>query len=104
MATNWKVESGQANGIVTKKQKQGTSLVVQWLRLHAPNTGSQGSVLGQGTRSRMPRERLRVKQLRHGTAKLKKTKTWRLQPCDTLKLFWCEVCVCVCEGVAETDR
>ena len=29
----------------------GTSLVVQWLRLHAPNAGGPGSIPGQGTRS-----------------------------------------------------
>ena len=29
----------------------GTSLVVQWLRLHAPNAGGLGSIPGQGTRS-----------------------------------------------------
>ena len=28
-----------------------TSLVVQWLRLHAPNAGGPGSIPGQGTRS-----------------------------------------------------
>ena len=32
----------------------GTSLVVQWLRLHAPNAGGPGSIPGQGTRSLMP--------------------------------------------------
>ena len=32
----------------------GTSLVVQPLRLRAPTAGSQGSIPGQGTRSRMP--------------------------------------------------
>ena len=30
-----------------------TSLVVQWLRLQAPNAGSPRSILGQGTRSHM---------------------------------------------------
>ena len=30
---------------------QGTSLAVQWLRLHAPNAGGPGSIPGQGTRS-----------------------------------------------------
>ncbi|TEA42071.1 hypothetical protein DBR06_SOUSAS23010015, partial [Sousa chinensis] len=30
------------------------SLVVQWLRLHAPNAGGLGSIPGQGTRARMP--------------------------------------------------
>ena len=29
----------------------GTSLVVQWIRLHTPNAGGQGSIPGQGTRS-----------------------------------------------------
>ena len=29
----------------------GTSLVVQWLRFHAPNAGGLGSIPGQGTRS-----------------------------------------------------
>ena len=28
-----------------------TSLVVQWLRLHAPNAGDLGLIPGQGTRS-----------------------------------------------------
>ena len=31
----------------------GTSLVVQWLRLHAPNAGELGLIPGQGTRSHM---------------------------------------------------
>ncbi|TEA23034.1 hypothetical protein DBR06_SOUSAS12510026, partial [Sousa chinensis] len=29
------------------------SLVVQWVRLHAPNAGGPGSIPGQGTRSHM---------------------------------------------------
>ena len=40
----------------------GISLVVQWLRLHAPNAGSPGLIPGQGTRSHML-------QLRSGAAK-----------------------------------
>ena len=32
----------------------GTFLVVQWLRLHTPNTGGQVLILGQGTRSHTP--------------------------------------------------
>ena len=40
----------------------GTSLVVQWLRRHAPNAGGSGSIPGQGTGSHVP-------QLRPGTAK-----------------------------------
>ena len=31
----------------------GTSLVAQWVRLHAPNAGGPGSIPGQGTRSHM---------------------------------------------------
>ena len=38
------------------------SLVVQCLKLYAPNAGDLGSILGWGTRSHMP-------QLRPGTAK-----------------------------------
>ena len=38
----------------------GTSLVVQWLRLHAPNAGGPGSIPGQGTRSHMPQLRPRA--------------------------------------------
>ena len=36
----------------------GTSLVVQWLRLHAPYAGGPGSIPSQGTRSHMPQLRL----------------------------------------------
>ena len=35
------------------KKVIGTSLVVQWLRLHAPNAGGLGSIPGQGTKSHM---------------------------------------------------
>ena len=35
------------------KNYPGTSLVVQWLGLHAPNAGGLGSIPGQGTRSHM---------------------------------------------------
>ena len=31
----------------------GNSLVVWWLRLHTPNAGALGSILGQGTRPHM---------------------------------------------------
>ena len=37
-------------------------MVVQWLRLRAPNAGGQGSIPSQGTRAHMP-------QLRPGAAK-----------------------------------
>ena len=32
----------------------GTSLLVQWLKLHAPNAGGSGLIPSQGTRSHMP--------------------------------------------------
>ena len=38
---------------VTLKLSRGTSLVVQWLRLRAPNAGGPGLIPGQGTRSHM---------------------------------------------------
>ena len=47
---NRKLEVTQALG--------GTSLVVQWLRLQAPNAGGPGSIPGQGSRPYMPQLRL----------------------------------------------
>ena len=38
----------------TNEKLQGTSLEVQWLRLHAPNAGGPGSIPGQGTRFKIP--------------------------------------------------
>ena len=37
-----------------KTGRAGTSLVVQWLRLHAPKAGGLGSIPDQITRSLMP--------------------------------------------------
>ena len=36
-----------------RRNVAGSSLVVQWLRLYAPNTGGQGLVPGHGTKSHM---------------------------------------------------
>ena len=36
---------------VIKIESEGTSMVVQWLRLCPPNAGGPGSICGQGTRS-----------------------------------------------------
>ena len=41
-------------------------MVVQWLRLHAPNSGGPGSIPGPGTRSHM----LQLK-VSHATMKIK---------------------------------
>ena len=43
----------------------GMSLVVQWLRLQAPNTGNLGSIPGQGTRSHVPKLRPEMLQQRY---------------------------------------
>ena len=50
----------------------GTSLVVQWLRLRAPNAGDLGSIPGQGTRSHVPQLRVHMLQLKipHAAAKI----------------------------------
>ena len=37
-----------------KNVNPGTSLAVQWLRLHAPNTEGLGSILSWGNRFHMP--------------------------------------------------
>ena len=56
----------------------GTSLVVQWLRLHAPNAGALCSIPSQGPRSHMPHAKIPhavtkmqdpTPQLRSGAAK-----------------------------------
>ena len=47
-----KVESDTPNDTNFGRNKRTrTSLVVQWLRLHAPNAEGPGSIPGQGTRS-----------------------------------------------------
>ena len=40
--------------------QHGTSLVIQWLRLHTLNAGDPGSIPGQGTRPHMLQLRLDV--------------------------------------------
>ena len=42
---------------VSEGTDPGTSLVVQWLRLHAPNAGALGLIPGQGTWFHMPQLR-----------------------------------------------
>ena len=53
----------------------GTSLVVQWVRLHAPNAGGLGSTPGGGTRSHM---HAATKSLHAATKKIlcATTKSW----------------------------
>ena len=56
---------------ITSEVWEGTSLLVQWVRLCVPNAGGPGSIPGQGTKAHMP-------QLRLGTAlkKKKKKEVW----------------------------
>ena len=44
--------------------KVGTSLLVQWLRLHTPKAGGLGSIPGQGTSAHTPQLRVHVLQLK----------------------------------------
>ena len=66
-----------------KMIKLGTSLVVQWLRLRAPNAGGPGLSPGQVTKSRMPQLRAHMLQLNipHVATKIPRaaTKTQRSQ-------------------------
>ena len=57
------------NGTYLLRNSEGTSLVVQWLRLHAPNVGGVGSIRGQGTRFQGPRLRVPVLQLKNPTCR-----------------------------------
>ena len=50
--------------ILLRNKYIGTSLAVQWLRLHAPNAGGLDLIPGQGTRSHMPQLRVRMPQLK----------------------------------------
>ena len=49
--------------IISKMHPFGTSLVVQWLRLCAPNAGGPGSIPNQGTRSHMLQLRAQDSQI-----------------------------------------
>ena len=49
---------------VTTRCKQGTSLMVQWLRLRAPNAEGLGSTLSWGTRSHKIQLRVGMPQLK----------------------------------------
>ena len=59
------ISYGVHNGMhVTKYEHLGTSLVVPWLRLLAPNAGSLGSIPGQRIRSHIPQPRVQMAQLK----------------------------------------
>ncbi|TEA30366.1 hypothetical protein DBR06_SOUSAS27510003, partial [Sousa chinensis] len=48
------------------------SLMIQWLRLCAPNAGGPGLIPGQGARSHMPQLRVHMPQLKIPHAATKK--------------------------------
>ena len=52
--------SRQCNQLVGSKSHRGISLVVQWLRLNAPNAGGLGPIPGQGTGPHMPQLRWKI--------------------------------------------
>ena len=62
----------------------GTSLVVQWLRLHTPNARDPGSVPSQGTRPHMPRLRVRMQHLKMPHSGL----PWRLNGKESAYQCW----------------
>ena len=69
---------GSYQKLVLKDPTTGTSLVVQWLRLRAPNAGDLGSIPGQGTRSRMPQlkiMRAATKKTLHAAMKIPRATT-----------------------------
>ena len=58
------------NDVNSKTESTGTSLVVQWLRLCAPNAGGVGLIPGLGTRFHMPQLKTSYKlKLRPSAAK-----------------------------------
>ena len=87
-SSNW-THLGWGNWLPMWKENEiiGTSLVVQWLRLQAPNAAGPGSIPGQGTRSQMPQLRVCRPQIKilHAATKIPHvavkipwatTKTW----------------------------
>ena len=67
-----------------KRVKWGTSLVVQWLGLCAPNAGGPGSITGQGTRSHVPQLRVRMLQLKRYCTRQRRSRVPQLRT-DTAK-------------------
>ena len=53
----------ESNDWILIRRGRGTTLVVQWLRLHAANAGGLDSIPGQGTRSHILKLRVRMPQL-----------------------------------------
>ena len=49
----WSIHTVEYYSALKRMEILGTSLVVQWVRLRAPNAGGLGLIPGQGTRSHM---------------------------------------------------
>ena len=64
----------------SKGQHLGTSLVIQWLRLYAPNAGEPGLIPGWGTRSYVPQLRVRKTQLKIPRGATERSHVPRLRP------------------------
>ena len=47
---------------LVKKPKNGTSLVVQWLRLRASSAGAVGSIPGRGTKIQRAKHKIQNKK------------------------------------------
>ena len=75
-----------------RTHKSGTSLVVQWLWLSAPNAGGPGSVPGQETRSHLPQPRVCMVQLRPDTANwINKNKYLKNQNKNIQNIIWINI-------------
>jgi len=59
--------------VTEQQQQQKGGPMVKWLRFYNPNSGSPGSIPGQGTRSHMPQLRVRMPQVKisHAATKIK---------------------------------
>ena len=72
-----RVDKGMSGYFLScSKGVKDPTLVVQWLRLQAPNAGGPGLIPGQGTRSHMPQLRAHILQLKISSVA---TKTWYSQ-------------------------
>ena len=75
---------GEMNGIILSKTHNfRTSLMVQWLRYHAPNVGGPGLIPGQGTGSPMPQVKIphAVMKIRVPTCcNFSRPEHWSVQP------------------------
>ena len=61
--------------MLKKLVRIGVSLVVQWLRLHAPTAGAQGSIPGWGTKSHKLQLKIQYAETKTQHSQIKK-KRW----------------------------